>query len=122
VRSELDVTNPNSFPLVVRSVDGRLLVGSGIEVGKGTLPSGAKVPAHGTERVVGDMALPWSNLAAFAPLAVAGKPVPYTFEGTANVGGDTLNFDVPFKIRGEITADQLLSAGLRGFQGIPGFH
>jgi len=119
IRSELDVTNPNSFPLVVRSVDGKLLVGSGIEVGNGRLLSGANIPAKGTVRVVGDMSLPWSNFAAFAPLAASGKPVPYTFDGTANIGGEKLNIDVPFKIKGEITREQMLAAGLRGFQGLP---
>jgi len=121
LRSELDVTNPNSFPLVVRSVEGKLLVGSGVEIGRGQMPSGARIPAHGTERVVADMNLTWSNLVAFAPLATQGKPVPYTFDGTANVGGEKLNVDVPFKIRGELTAEQVIGAGLRGIQGVPGF-
>ena len=121
VRAELDVTNPNSFPLIVRTLGGKLLVGPGIEVGGGKLESGAHVPAHGTERVVGDMTLPWSNFAGFAPLAASGKPVPYVFEGTANVGGESLNLDLPFRVTGEITREQMVAAGLRGLQGLPTF-
>jgi hypothetical protein len=40
--------------------------------------------------------------------------VPYVFEGTASVGSAKLNIDVPFQLRGQLTRDELLQAGMRG--------
>ena len=111
---ELDVTNPNGFPLLVRTVSGKLLMGSGVEVGNARVDSGKTVPANGTARLSSDLTARWSNIAALAPLATTGKPVAYTFEGIANVGGEKLNLDVPFRLQGELKPEQLLAATLRG--------
>ncbi len=116
---ELDVTNPNGFPLLVRTVSGKLLVGSGVEVGTARVDSGKSIPAHGSERLASDLTAQWSNIAALAPLATTGKPVAYTFEGIANVGGESLNMDVPFRLKGELKPEQVIAATLRGLK-LPG--
>lgn len=116
---DLKVDNPNSFPLVMRTVSGKLLVGSGVEVGTARVDSAATVPAKGSSTVTSALEVKWSNFAALVPLATTGKPIGYTFEGLANVGGESLNFDVPFRLQGELTAAQIVQAGVRGL-GLPG--
>ena len=112
---ELDIENPNRFPLIVREVSGKVRVGSGVEVGTARSQLNGNVPARGTQRVPANVAVGWTNLGALLPLAAADKPVPYSFEGTAAIGGERLNVDVPFTVKGELTREQILSAGLRGF-------
>lgn len=121
IKAELDVYNPNDFALSVRSVTGTLSLG-GVEVGKSTMPSGAALAASSTTRVPANLDVGWSNLAALVPIAASGQPVAYAFDGTATVGGERLNVDVPFRLQGQLTNAQLVQAAMRGLPGIPGFR
>lgn len=118
----LDVSNPNSFPLIVQKVSGDLVVNGSVDMGKTSVNTRLDIPANATQRVATDASVPWTNLAALAPLALSGKPVPYRFNGTATVGGQSLNVDVPFHIDGTLTSAQLLQAGLNGLPRIPGLN
>lgn len=119
---ELDVYNPNSFPLLVRSASGRLEIGAGVEVGSGRATLSGSVPAKSSSIVTTELVVNWTNLPALAPLALTAEVVPYTFRGTANVGGERLNADVPITLSGELTRAQLIQAGLRGLPAIPGLQ
>lgn len=111
-----DVTNPNGFPLLVRAVDGRLLLGagSGAELGNAHADLSSSIPAHGNSLVASVLTVGWTNLAALAPFMLSPAAVPYRFEGTATVGGERLNVNLPFVLSGELTRDQVISAGLNG--------
>jgi LEA14-like dessication related protein len=110
----LDVANPNDFDVSARSVKGTLEIGNGIPIGTGSSEPRTPIPARGSSHVPAELALGWTNLNALIPLALSGQPVPYQFRGTATVGGESLNMDVPFAIAGEITREQLLQIGLGG--------
>lgn len=114
---DLDVHNPNAFPLIARRVDGTLALGpsSGAELGRGHAELASSIPANGASSVAANLQIDWTNLAALFPFAVSKQPVPYTFRGNAMVGGERLNVTVPFEIAGQLTAAQLLDAGLRPF-------
>jgi LEA14-like dessication related protein len=116
---ELDVHNPNAFPLLVESVDGTLAIADGPELGRGTARPSSNIPAQGSSAVTSQLTIPWTNLAALAPFALSAAPVPYTFTGRARVGGKRLNVEVPFTLRGELTREQLLQIGLQGLQPPP---
>lgn len=111
---ELDVYNPNRFPLVAKSVSGSLEVGSGVELGRARSEPQGSIPANGSSTVSSELLVSWTNAAALAPYALSNNPVPYTFKGIATIGGEKLNVDVPFTIKGELTRDQVVSIGLRG--------
>jgi hypothetical protein len=119
----LDVTNPNSFPLYVRAVDGRLLLGAGAgaEVGKAHAELSSSIPAHGTSSVTSELAATWTDLAALGPFVMSAAPVPYRFEGSATIGGDSLSLTLPFTLTGELTRAQLIRAGLSKFS-LPGLR
>ncbi|HMJ13128.1 MAG TPA: LEA type 2 family protein [Polyangiaceae bacterium] len=116
---ELDVHNPNAFPLLVQSVEGTLEVAEGAELGRGVAQPKTSIPAKGSSAITSQLSIPWSNLAALAPFALSPEPVPYTFRGRAAVGGERLNVDVPFSLSGQLSREQLLSIGLGGLS-IPG--
>ncbi len=73
---ELDVHNPNAFPLLVESVEGTLAIAGGAEIGRGTARPATDIPAQGTSAVTSQLSVPWSNLTALAPFALTGAPVP----------------------------------------------
>jgi LEA14-like dessication related protein len=109
----LDVSNPNGFPIRAQSVTGTISA-NGIEVGQGTATPTATIPAESSAEVPATVTASWTGLTALAPLAFAGGPVPFEFRGVARLGGESLNVDVPFALKGELTRDQILRAGLRG--------
>ncbi len=111
---ELDVYNPNSFPLIAQFVEGAVTISNGAELGRGSAAPQSSIPANGRALVSAQMTVPWANLGALAPFALSPNPVPYTFRGDATIGGDSLNVKVPFEVTGQLTREQLLQAGLRG--------
>jgi late embryogenesis abundant protein len=111
---ELEVYNPNAFPVTVSSVNGTLALGSGIELGRGQAAPGASIAAKGSSLVTSQLNVGWANIGALAPFAVSAQPVPYTFRGTASLGGGRLKLDIPFTLTGELTREQLLQLGLQG--------
>jgi LEA14-like dessication related protein len=116
---ELDVANPNSFPLSAHSVEGALTLGDGVELGRARATPEAAIPAKGSAMVPSELTVSFNNLAALAPLALSDQPVPFKFKGQALIGGEKLNVGVPFELSGELTRVQLLQIGLRGLGGLP---
>lgn len=106
---ELDVQNPNAFPIRTQQVTGTVFV-NGAEVARGSTVSSASVPAKGSAVVPATLSAPFTQLGALAPLALSGKPVPFEVRGVARVGGESLNMDVPFTLPGQLSASQLLQA------------
>jgi LEA14-like dessication related protein len=114
LRVELEVRNPNSFPLLVHDVDGVLALASGAELGRGHAEPNGSVPARGSAPMTSTLTIGFASVSALLPFALSGQPVPYRFRGTVGVGGDTLSVNLPFELSGELTQQQLLNAGLRG--------
>jgi LEA14-like dessication related protein len=116
---ELEVHNPNSFPLLIHSVDGTLRLAGGAELGRGHAAPEGSIPAEGSKLIGSRLNIGWANLAALAPFVMSDQPVPYTVQGVAKVGGSRLNIDLPFALKGELTRQQLLQAGLAPPTGAP---
>ena len=104
------VTNSNDFSLSARKIVGKVTLEGGTELGNVAVPTEVTLPKKATTRVVVPMTVGWGNAIAVA-LAAANKPtVPFTVTGTANVGGKSLNVDVPFSVSGTLTREQLMQA------------
>jgi LEA14-like dessication related protein len=116
---ELDVHNPNSFPLAAHGVDGSLELGDGVELGRAHAAPEAAIPAKESRVVQSELTVNFSNLGALTPFLLLEKPVPYTFKGQAQIGSERLNVGVPFELRGELTRAELLQIGLRGLGNLP---
>jgi len=112
----LEVANPNRFPLIVHAVDGRfwLGAGAGVELGKAHAEPASSIPAQGTSTVSSEVAVAWTNLAALTPFLLSPAAVPYRFDSSATLGGESLNLQLPFSLSGELTRAQLINAGLSG--------
>jgi LEA14-like dessication related protein len=110
---QLQVTNPNSFPLVAHAVSGTLFVAQRQKLGHGSASPSHSIPAHGTSMIDTSLHVDWDDLTALAPFMGA-ESLPYEFRGDVTLGGSTLNLTLPFSISGQLTRTQLLQAGLRG--------
>lgn len=120
---ELEVTmvakNPNGIPLKARKVKARVKIDSNIDLGEVTVDSKVEIPAKGSKEIVAPLSLKWTDAASVASLALAKEKVPYTVEGTAEIGNDTINFDVPFKSEGTLTREELMKIGKEAVPQLP---
>jgi LEA14-like dessication related protein len=110
---ELQVYNPNSFPLAAENVAGTLYGAQSLKLGEGRSNPRDAIPAEGGGSVSAQLHVPWENLGAIAPLLVSER-VPIEFRGDVTFGGDSLHLTLPFTLTGDLTRAQLLQAGLRG--------
>lgn len=111
VRTDLDVFNPNGFSLNVAAVSGTITLADQVPLGSASVPTASYLPAHAWQHVTADMRLPWLNLPSVLALAGTRSVVPYTFDGNAAIGG-RFRVTIPFRIRGEVAAKELLRAGM----------
>jgi LEA14-like dessication related protein len=106
--------NPNRFPIVASSVNASFELQDGTPLGSGQSVEAFTVPAHGDRDLQAVLDVRFTSLSVLAPYALAAKPLPYRLRGSARIGGESLNVDVPFSIEGQLTAEQVIGAGLSG--------
>ncbi len=114
----IDARNPNRFPLVASAVTATVELQDGTELGRGATTASFTIPAQSSETLSAKLDVRFSSLSALAPYALAAKPLPYRVRGSARIGGEHLNVDVPFSIEGQLTPEQVLAASLRGAGGL----
>jgi LEA14-like dessication related protein len=110
---QLQVHNPNSFPLAAEAVHGTLYGSGDRKLGQGTSHPREAIPAGSSRLVASQVHIGWENMTAIAPL-LASERIPYEFRGDVTLGGESLNVTLPFTLSGELTRAQLLEAGWRG--------
>lgn len=114
----LNVRNPNSFPLVAHKVEGDLLVGmSDQKLGTGQAMPQQAIPAKGATAMDVQVQIAWRDITVLGGL-MAMPSVPYSFKGKVTLGGESLNITLPFELRGQLTREQLIAAGLKGLPGM----
>lgn len=118
LRLKMDAFNPNKFDIHARNVVAHVVLNGTEDLGTITTPTALALPAGGHTPLNVSLRAPWKGLTALATLAQANKPVPYTLEGTVTVGGESLNVDVPFKMDGKLTPEQLREATARSLRGL----
>lgn len=110
----LDAHNPNSFPIVCSSVTAKLETQSGAALGSGSTVEAFSIPGGSTSPITAKLDVRWDSVGVLAPYAMTRQPLPYRVTGTARIGGESLNVEVPFTVNGQLTQDQVVAAGLRG--------
>jgi LEA14-like dessication related protein len=118
LRVKMDAFNPNGFAISVRSIAAHVVVNAQ-DLGSVAATQPINLPANSHTPLDVPMNVKWKGIGSVAVLAQARAPIPYTVDGTANIGGESLNVDVPFKMSGQISPAQLQQAVLKGLQGIP---
>lgn len=111
---ELGAHNPNGFPLRCSQVTSTFELQDGTALGTASSSEPFTIPADGDAILHAKLQVRFSSASALAPYALAAKPVPYRLRGSARVGGEQLNVDVPFTLDGVLTPEQVIAAGLHG--------
>jgi LEA14-like dessication related protein len=112
LRVELAVANPNSVDLSATDINSHIALNKTQDLGTVQLPTSVTLPAGQTTKVVAPVSVNWTNLGTLALLASSGNPVPYSVDGTLDLGGALVHVGVPFHMEGSISRDQLVDAVL----------
>lgn len=119
VALEVEATNPNGVTLSVQSVTARAKLDGRWDMGAVTIAKPIVLPPNAPAMIDVPLTMPWTDLNGLATLVSAPKPVPYSVEGSAKIGGEHLNVDVPFTLTGTISRDQLVGAAMKALPGVP---
>jgi LEA14-like dessication related protein len=114
----LTATNPNSIDLPVHDVTAKIVVNQKYDLGTATLANTTTLPAGKATKMDVPIAMNWTDMSALAQLAATSSAIPFTVDGTVDLGGDLLAVSVPFHIAGTVSHDQLVSAALNSLPGI----
>jgi hypothetical protein len=108
----VDATNPNSADLSASGVSSHLVVDKTHDVGTVTVPKTIALPAGKTTRLEVPVSLSWADIGLLAQLAGRSAAVPYSIDGTLEMGGDLVHVGVPFHMDGTITHEQIVGAAM----------
>jgi hypothetical protein len=106
----MSATNPNSVDLTASAVSTHVVVDKTHDVGSVTLPNTITLPAGKTTKLDVPVTLKWSDVGLLAQLAASTGAVPYSVDGTLEMGGNLLHVAVPFHFEGSISREQILGA------------
>jgi LEA14-like dessication related protein len=106
--------NPNGFPIVANAVNGSFELQDGTPLGAAQSTESFTIPSEGDQDLKATLDVRFKSLSVLAPYALQAKPVPYRVRGSASIGSENLNVDVPFSIDGVLTPEQVIAAGLHG--------
>jgi LEA14-like dessication related protein len=115
----LSATNPNSVDLNVRDVTAHVVLDKKIDLGTVTMPDAVTLPAGKSTTIKTPLVLKWTDLGAMAQLASRNATVPFTVDGTVELGGDLLSVTVPFQLNGTVSPQQLAGTALKSLPGLP---
>lgn len=119
LRVQIQAYNPNGIDLTTRSVKATVLLDGKIDVGTVTVPTPLKLPAKAWTRIEAPLSVKWQDLTSIATLAAQSRGVPYQVNGTVAIGGETLNVDLPFRLAGTLTHEQLVTVIGNSLPGLP---
>jgi LEA14-like dessication related protein len=106
----VSATNPNSVDLVASGVSSHVIVDKTHDVGTVVLPNTITLPAGKTTRLDVPITLKWSEMGLLAQLAMTTNAVPYSVDGTLDLGGNLLHAKVPFRFEGTIAHAEIAGA------------
>jgi LEA14-like dessication related protein len=115
----LDAYNPNSIGLTARSLKGKVTLDGKHHVGDVVVPTTVSLPAKKHTKITVPLSMKLGDLSALGLLAASQRDVPYKVEGTFALGGEKVNFDVPFTIEGIMTHAELVQATMNSLPKLP---
>ena len=110
VEAKLEAYNPNGFDIRVERATTHLVLDRTFDAGTVTLPFPVDLPAKQRKDIDVPVALSWTDALQIAPMAISNRDVPYVADGTIRVSAASLELDLPFKVTGFVTHQQLVQA------------
>jgi LEA14-like dessication related protein len=119
---KLSAYNPNSFDLPVQSVTANVVVDGKHDLGTFTIPHPVTLAAKKKTNIELPVEVRWSDILGLAQLAMSKRDVDYVVKGEVELGGEMLHVTIPYKVTGKITHQELMKAGGKGLNRIPGLN
>jgi LEA14-like dessication related protein len=120
VEAKLEAYNPNDFEIQVKSFSAAVTLDHQIKVGTVSSPQTVTLPAKKKKVFEIPISVKWNDVLALAPLALSNRDVPWDADGTVKISASSLDVDVPFKVNGTLTHQQITQAVGRSVPRIPG--
>jgi LEA14-like dessication related protein len=117
--AKLSAYNPNDIDLNIRSVSATVKLDGSHEVGTFQESKPVTLPAKKHTKVDVPIQARWSDVVGLAQIAMSGRDIEYTIEGKAVLGGQFLNVELPFQLKGVVTQAQLKQAAARALPKLP---
>jgi LEA14-like dessication related protein len=116
---ELGVENPNRIDLSARSVTAHVVLEDQVDLGTVTVSRPLTIPAGQATELSVPVSVKWQDVATLTALALSNRDIRYDVDGAVNVGGETLNVNVPYRLSGTITHADLINATMRSLPALP---
>lgn len=112
----ISATNTNSIDLSVSAVTSHLVLDKTHDVGSITIDKPLSLPAGQKTSIDVPVTMTWSDIGTVAQLTGGTAAVPYTVDGSVQLGGNLLHVSVPFHLEGGFTHQQIAAAMASGLQ------
>ena len=119
IEAKLEAYNPNDFDIQVKSYTATITIDRTIDAGTVTSQQTITLPANKKKVIDVPMNVKWNDATALAPLALSNRDVPWEANGKVKIGG-SLDVELPFKVSGTLTHQQISQAVSRSLPKIPG--
>ena len=120
VEARLEAYNPNDFDIQIQSFTATIVLDHQVDLGQVTGPRAVTLPAKKKKVFDVPMAVKWNDVAQLVPFGLSSRDVPWDADGTAKIHTDALDLDLPFKVSGVVTHQQIMQAAGRALPRIPG--
>jgi hypothetical protein len=109
LRVDLSARNVSRVDLTVRSIDVRVTL-AGRDLGLAHVPDTTRLPRDVDVPLSIQVTAPWQDLPGILLATALNEQVPYHLNGTARIGGERVNLDVPFQLDSTIPRSVLMGA------------
>lgn len=114
LRLKVEATNTNAYALSAQRVSAKLTMDGKYDIGTTSIEKPVTLPPNVPTRFDVPIAMRWQNVGAVGEMAASGRDIPYTIDGTARIGGEHVNLDVPFTASGVVKRADIVRAAIRG--------
>lgn len=118
----LEAYNANSVDLSALSVKARVKLDGRMDLGAVKVATPLNLPAGKRTKLDVPLSVKWNDLPSVVVLATSNRSVPYEINGTVELGGDVLSVNVPFRMGGTLSHDEMVRATVKSLPmiSIPG--
>lgn len=120
VEAKLEAYNPNSFDIKVKSFTAKIVLDTNLDIGTVSSPQAVTLPAGKKKQFDVPIQVKWNDAAALVPLGLSNRDVPYEATGHVKISAESLDVDLPFRVTGVVTHQQIVQAVGRSIPQIPG--
>jgi LEA14-like dessication related protein len=120
VEAKLEAFNPNDFDIKVKSFTAKIVLDDNLDIGTVSSPHAVTLPARKKKQFDVPINVKWNDAAALVPLGLSNRDVPYEATGHVKISAEALDVDLPFRVTGVVTHQQIVQAVGRSIPHVPG--